>query len=172
MGIESYVKYFHEQWNVPVFMNSYVDLAKINVQSPTPRKHSDSEGYVIFIKGKKQFVSTLRMVQRSNPLARCLFLYPQATVEKVEQLHKLAWTLFGLVNVVIMFPLSDHQQYWSLFNPFKSEYYNMENMRDARRYLRNMHDYKNLQGYPIRVSATNSSSLVDLCESKNLVCCS
>lgn len=164
MGSESYVKYFHVQWNVPVIMNSYVDLTKTNDQSQTPRKHSDSEGYVIFIKGQKQFVSTLRMVQRSNPLARCLFFYPQATVEKVEQLHKLAWKLFGLVNVVIVFPLSDLQQYWSLFNPFNGEHHNMENMTEARRYLRNMHDFKNLQGYPIRVSEIHIPFLVDLLE--------
>lgn len=143
------MKYFHEQWIIPAFVISY--QKKETHQFIGLRKDSDSEGYVFFINGQKQFISALRVVKKTNPLARCIFIYPKGKAEKVADLHKLAWQLFDLVNVVIVTPSSGRQKQWSLFNPFRGENHNLATMSDAPTYLQNMHNFKNLQGYSIRV---------------------
>lgn len=149
VGSDKYVRFFHDRWNIPAYVISHENLENINVLERAPRKHSDSEGYVVFITGEQQFLSFLRLVKKTNPLARCLITYPIATVEQVADLHKLVWRFFHLVNVVIVTPTSE--QHWSLFNPFEMEYHNLATLHNSRGYLRKMQNFQNLRGYPILV---------------------
>lgn len=150
---ESNVKFFHEQWIVPVFMIYYKNRMNIeqDLKRVIPLKHSDAEGYVMFAKGQRQFVSILQLVKKANPLARCLFIVSNIANGKVLHLHKLAWKRFGLVNVLIVLQQDGQQPYWSHFNPFEKRQYNLLTMSNAPEYLRNKYEFKNLQGYSIQV---------------------